>query len=114
MGAAAFAIDSNATILNVLSSDRPNIVALVSTYIFPLGEFPPCSSSGAFLTLRCFLTAVLITSVPVFAIVVRYNLLRGDICSNRMAIFLSAVFPWLIAIPFQTRVSVVRYGVLKI
>ena len=59
------------------------------------------------------LTAVLITSVPLFAIVVRYNLLRGDICSNRMAIFLSAVLPWLIAIPFQTRVSVLRHEVLQ-
>ncbi|KAJ7509778.1 AAAP amino acid permease [Mycena galericulata] len=85
MGAAAFAIDSDATILNVLLSDRPNIVALISTYVFPL--------------------AVLITFVPVFAIVVRYNLLRGNICSNYMVIFLSAILPWLIAIPFQTRFS---------
>ena len=46
MGAAAFAIDSNATILNVLSSDRPNIVALISTYIFPLGEFPRVRLQG--------------------------------------------------------------------
>lgn len=83
MGASAFAIGGNATILSILSSSRPNIVALISTYVFPV--------------------AVLITSVPVFVIVVRYNLLRGNICSNRMAIFLSAVVPWLIAIPFQTR-----------
>ena len=56
---------------------------------------------------------MLITSVPVFAIVVRYNLLRGDICSTRMAIFLSAVLPWLFAIPFQTRVRLLWYRILK-
>lgn len=54
MGAAAFAMDSNATILNILSSDRPNIVALISTYIFPLGEFPHVHLQGPFVTLRYF------------------------------------------------------------
>lgn len=46
MGATAFEMDSNATTSNIISRGRPNIVALISTFIFPLGEFPPCSSLG--------------------------------------------------------------------
>ncbi|KAH7887300.1 AAAP amino acid permease [Phlebopus sp. FC_14] len=82
LGASAYRYENNATILGVLSTDSHNIMGLVSTYMFPL--------------------AVLITSVPVFAIVIRYNLLRGNLCSKKYAVFWSAILPWLIAIPFQT------------
>jgi len=50
------------------------------------------------------LLAVLITSIPVFMIVIRYNLLRGNVCSKPWAIFWSSVLPWFIVIPFQTNV----------
>ncbi|KAH0835793.1 AAAP amino acid permease [Lanmaoa asiatica] len=86
MGGSAFVIPNNATLLQVFGTDTGrgalNVVAQVSSYVFPL--------------------AVLITSIPVFTIVVRYNLLRGNLCSNKMAIFWSAIVPWLITIPFQT------------
>ncbi|KAG9315158.1 AAAP amino acid permease [Chiua virens] len=86
MGGLALVFPSNATLLQVLATDTGHgmlsTVAQVSSYMFPL--------------------AVLITSIPVFTIVIRYNLLRGNICSNKMAIFWSAIFPWFIAIPFQT------------
>jgi len=55
---------------------------LVSTYLFPL--------------------AVLITSIPIFMIVIRYNLLRGNVCSRPWAIFWSSILPWLLVIPFQS------------
>jgi hypothetical protein len=48
--------------------------------------------------------AVLITSIPVVMIVVRYNFLRGNICSKPWAIFWSLILPWIIVIPFQTNV----------
>ena len=38
MGASAFVIVDNATILSILASKRPNIVALISTYVFPVGK----------------------------------------------------------------------------
>ncbi|KAF8550992.1 hypothetical protein OG21DRAFT_1445836 [Imleria badia] len=86
LGGLAFAFPNNATLLQVFATDREHgawsAIARVSSYVFPL--------------------AVLITSIPVFTIVIRYNLLRGNICSNKMAIFWSAIFPWLIVIPFQT------------
>jgi hypothetical protein len=36
--------------------------------------------------------------------VVRYNFLRGNICSKPWAIFWSSILPWIIVIPFQTNV----------
>ncbi|KAF7726855.1 hypothetical protein EC973_008362 [Apophysomyces ossiformis] len=58
-------------------------VALVTTYIFPI--------------------VVLVTSIPVFTIVIRSNLLRGQICSRPWAIFWSCFSPWLIAFIFQSK-----------
>ncbi|KAF8232896.1 hypothetical protein L208DRAFT_1269922 [Tricholoma matsutake] len=81
-GAAAFKTPANSTILAVISQRRPSLVALISVYVFPI--------------------AVLITSIPVFMIIIRYNLLRGNICSKPWAIFFSSILPWIIVIPFQT------------
>ena len=77
-----------------------------------------------------FPIAVLVTSVPVFAIVIRYNLVRGGFCSDskldatlrtkRMltctgwAFVWAAVVPWFSIIPFQTKgwlVSVFPYNI---
>ena len=41
MGASAFHIQDNASILNIFSANHTNIVALVSTYIFPIGDSLP-------------------------------------------------------------------------
>ncbi|KAI8058577.1 hypothetical protein BDF22DRAFT_739993 [Syncephalis plumigaleata] len=59
-----------------------NLFIRISSYVFPI--------------------AVLITSIPVFTIVVRYNLVRGQLVGKVMANFLAGVLPWIIAIPFQT------------
>ena len=103
LGGLSFVLPSGATLLQVLVADTGHgalsTVAQVSSYVFPLGVSLP-------LHLACTnrVIAVLITSIPVFTIVIRYNLLRGNICSNKMAIFWSAILPWFIVIPFQTNV----------
>ncbi|KAF9516504.1 hypothetical protein BS47DRAFT_1315345 [Hydnum rufescens UP504] len=81
-GASAFHTPQNSTILAVISDQRPSVIAVISVYAFPV--------------------AVLITSIPVFMIIIRYNLLRGNICSKPWAIFWSSILPWIVVIPFQT------------
>ena len=62
-GAASFKINESSDILATLSASNENkvLIAIVNV-LFPV--------------------AVLVTSVPVFAIVIRYNLVRGNFCSN--------------------------------
>ena len=63
MGAASFQIASSSDILATLSASTQNKVLItIVNILFPI--------------------SVLVTSVPVFAIVIRYNLVRGDFCSN--------------------------------
>lgn len=63
MGAASFHISDSSDILATLSASNQNRVLItIVNILFPI--------------------AVLVTSVPVFAIVIRYNLVRGDFCSN--------------------------------
>lgn len=63
MGAASFKIAGSSDILATLSaSNQDKVMITIVNILFPI--------------------AVLITSVPVFAIVIRYNLVRGDFCSN--------------------------------
>lgn len=103
VGASAFHSGNSSTILNVLEDTRPNLAAVISTYVFPLCMSPPSHSMRpAGLMLKA--PGVLVTSIPIFAIVIRYNLLRGKICSKTAAFFWSAIFPWIVVIPFQTKV----------
>jgi hypothetical protein len=63
MGAASFQIAGSSDILATLSaSNQSKVLITIVNILFPI--------------------AVLVTSVPVFAIVIRYNLVRGDFCSN--------------------------------
>jgi hypothetical protein len=62
-GAASFQINSSSDILATLSGLNQNkVLVIIVNILFPI--------------------AVLVTSIPVFAIVIRYNLVRGNICSN--------------------------------
>ncbi|RUS23188.1 hypothetical protein BC937DRAFT_90892 [Endogone sp. FLAS-F59071] len=82
-GAFAYQISSSSNLIAVIQFDSQNsIVTIVSTYMFPF--------------------AVLITSIPVYTIVIRANLIRGQVCRRSWAIFWSSFLPWLIVIPFQT------------
>ncbi|KAI8984130.1 transmembrane amino acid transporter protein-domain-containing protein [Mycotypha africana] len=81
-GAMAYKMDPSSEILTVLST-QGSVASKVTAYIFPV--------------------CALITSIPVFAIVIRSNLLRGEICSPAWATFWSNLFPWFICIPLQTK-----------
>ncbi|CAG8798602.1 253_t:CDS:2, partial [Cetraspora pellucida] len=83
IGGMTFQIDPNSDIIIVINkSDQKNWLTIASTYIFPV--------------------AVLITSIPVYTIVIRYNLIRSGHCKRGLATFLSSVLPWIVVMPFQT------------
>lgn len=63
MGAASFQISGSSDILATLAaSDQNKVLTVIVNILFPI--------------------SVLVTSVPVFAIVIRYNLVRGNLCSE--------------------------------
>ena len=87
LGAASYRIDNTSNILATISSyqqgEALRILSLIINVLFPL--------------------SVLVTSIPIFSIVIRYNLLRGKVCSRRtifrcfidlrMGAFLGGLFP---------------------
>ncbi|KAI8329461.1 hypothetical protein BC941DRAFT_506723 [Chlamydoabsidia padenii] len=81
-GAMAYQMSASSDILSILAQGG-NTASLVTCYLFPV--------------------AALVTSIPVFTIVIRSNLLRGQICSKTWAIFWSNFLPWIICIPLQTK-----------
>ncbi|KAI9254619.1 hypothetical protein BDA99DRAFT_552625 [Phascolomyces articulosus] len=81
-GAMAYEMTSTSDILAILSS-QGSTASLVTTYIFPI--------------------CALVTSIPVFTIVIRTNLVRGNICNRPWAIFWSNILPWFVCIPLQTK-----------
>ena len=56
------------------------LYAKVGTYLFP--------------------PAALLTSIPVFSIIVRYNLMENQICGSFVANLFSVVLPWVVALFF--------------
>eukprot|EP00747_Dinoflagellata_sp_TGD_P166646 gnl/TRDRNA2_/TRDRNA2_189760_c0_seq1.p1 gnl/TRDRNA2_/TRDRNA2_189760_c0~~gnl/TRDRNA2_/TRDRNA2_189760_c0_seq1.p1 ORF type:complete len:443 (+),score=68.10 gnl/TRDRNA2_/TRDRNA2_189760_c0_seq1:84-1412(+) len=42
------------------------------------------------------------TSIPVFSILIRYNVVQSGLLSHRWSSFVSTVLPWLLCIPFYT------------
>jgi len=83
-GALAFSNMSAASdILSLINtSSKSNVFFRFSVYLFPF--------------------IVLASTIPVFSIVVRYNLLQGNFCSKPVANFFAVILPWIIVIPFQT------------
>jgi hypothetical protein len=62
-GASSFKVEQSSDILATLSAeDQSKVLIILVNILFPI--------------------SVLVTSVPVFAIVIRYNLVRGNVCSN--------------------------------
>ncbi|EGG19277.1 hypothetical protein DFA_02064 [Cavenderia fasciculata] len=64
------------------STSHANVFSRVSVYIFPF--------------------IVLASSIPVFSIIVRYNLTQNRLLKKPVAIFISVILPWIIVIPFMT------------
>ncbi|CDH54422.1 aaap amino acid permease [Lichtheimia corymbifera JMRC:FSU:9682] len=81
-GGMAYQMEASADITAILSR-QGSIASKVTAYIFPV--------------------CALVTSIPVFCIVIRQNLIRGGLCGNPMAIFVSNLLPWLVCIPLQTK-----------
>ncbi|CAG8474213.1 10553_t:CDS:2, partial [Funneliformis mosseae] len=83
MGGMAYKMESTSNIISTINeSSEKSVVSVITTYLFPL--------------------AVLITSIPVYTIIIRYNLMRAGYCGKVMANLLSCALPWVIIIPFQT------------
>ncbi|KAI9300601.1 hypothetical protein BJ944DRAFT_291577 [Cunninghamella echinulata] len=81
-GAMAFDMPGSSDILSILSATGKT-PSLVTAYLFPV--------------------VALVTSIPVFTIVIRSNLLRGQICNRSWSIFWSNFLPWIVCIPLQTK-----------
>ncbi|EFA76388.1 hypothetical protein PPL_10153 [Heterostelium album PN500] len=74
---------SNSDILSVINnSPEANIFSKICVYVFPF--------------------VVLASSIPVFSIVVRYNLMQNNLMPKKLALFFSVILPWLVVIPFMT------------
>ena len=41
-----------------------------------------------------------VSSIPVFSIIIRYNLLHNKICNKFVANLIAVIMPWCIALPF--------------
>lgn len=80
MGAFSFACLDGADILSAIARAHGNsIFDQISVYLFPL--------------------IVVASSIPIYSIIIRYNLIENHICSTRWANFWAVVFPWLLVIP---------------
>jgi hypothetical protein len=51
------------------------------------------------ITVYLFPLIAVASSIPIYSIIVRYNLIENRICSTRWANFWAVVFPWFLAIP---------------
>ncbi|GAM23877.1 hypothetical protein SAMD00019534_070520, partial [Acytostelium subglobosum LB1] len=70
-------------ILSVInSSPEANAFSKVCVYLFPF--------------------IVLASSIPVFSIIVRYNLMQNNLLPKAVANFIAVILPWIIVIPFMT------------
>jgi len=49
-----------------------------------------------------FPEVVLVSSIPVFSIIVRYNILESGLMGKHWANVFSVLLPWIIAVPFYT------------
>jgi len=107
----------------------PNIMATVvyillgilgaKSFYFPIGDdlintidnsFPegPWSYISK-ITAGIFPILALLTTISVFAIIVRYNLLKSGLCGLAWANFWAVIFPWLVAIPFSTGTGLINF-----
>lgn len=83
LGALAFSIPENDDVLDVLNeSPFSNRFTRLSAFIYPIVSIA--------------------SSIPVYSIVIKYNLLETGLVNNWVAWFISAVVPWLVVIPFYT------------
>jgi hypothetical protein len=83
LGAAAFKYAPNENFLTLVTQcERCSIITRITGYYLP--------------------SAVFLTSIPVYSIIVQYNLVENKICGKILAFFVSVVVPWCFAVPFYT------------
>jgi hypothetical protein len=87
-GAWTFKYPLNANILDVLISKANSvghvmrIIVHISVYLFPI--------------------VVLLSSIPVYSIIIRYNLIESGLCGKHWANVWAVLFPWVFSVPFYT------------
>ncbi|KAG0223756.1 hypothetical protein BGW41_005375 [Actinomortierella wolfii] len=83
LGGMAFHIPEDSTLIQAInSSPQVSVLSQITGYTFPI--------------------AALITSIPINIIVIRYNLIQSGVCNMFWSNMLSAVAPWLVAVPCMT------------
>jgi len=82
-GALSYTFPADGDILSVINnSKQSNGFDRALVYLFPL--------------------MVLATTIPVFSIIVRYNLLQNKVFPKGLSNFIAVVLPWIVVIPFLT------------
>jgi len=82
LGGLAFNIPDNGDLLSAIDASQDGVMQEISVFLFPI--------------------SVVATSIPIYSIIVRYNLLENKICNKPMANFIGVILPWIITIPFYT------------
>jgi hypothetical protein len=85
-GGWAFDFPNNNDILDVINTKSRGevlkVIAEVSVYVFPI--------------------VVLLSSIPVYSIIIRYNLIESGLCGKHWANVWAVLFPWAVSVPFYT------------
>lgn len=83
LGGSSFKIDSRSNIISVISNSPHNSGSIqFANAMFPI--------------------VGLITSIPVYLIVIKSNLIQAKMCGKGTATFWSGIFPFLLTIPLQS------------
>jgi len=83
LGGISYKISDTGDLLSAIdASPQGGLVSSICVYLFPI--------------------SVVATSIPIYSIIVRYNLLENKICGKPMANFIGVILPWLVTIPFYT------------
>ena len=77
IGALAIKTTSTTDLLASLSTPETSTIAQIATYLFPW--------------------AALVSGIPIYSIIIRYNLIENNICTTTWANFWSVIFPWISA-----------------
>ena len=77
IGALAIKTTSTTDLLASLSTPETSTLAQIATYLFPW--------------------AALVSGIPIYSIIIRYNLIENNICTKPWANFWSVIFPWISA-----------------
>jgi len=82
-GAWAFKLQANSDIISTINgSPSANVITRIAVYLYPIVSVA--------------------SSIPVYAIVMRYNIIENNIMRKSFANFWAVIFPWLLVLPFYT------------